>query len=88
MKNIKEEALKLSAKYQQLYQEWCKENPGCIMNGTSIKEETLRKASFALSKADLQAMERCYEIERFSMGNRPNGFKFSIEAIQELIDIL
>ncbi len=89
-KDIKEEALKLVEKYKSEYKEWSKENPGKVMNGLLMKEDTARKASFAESIEDLEAMKRCYEISYNAMidSKSPYGFIFMIRAMEELINII
>ncbi len=87
MKNIKDTALQLKIKYDKIYQEWCRQNPGKIMHGDSIKAMALNKAAFAESLEDLYAMKRCFEIERLSV-NGVSGFTFYIEAIEELINTI
>ena len=82
---INKKALELFEKYKAEYIEFCQENPGCIMHGASIKQDALRKASFAETVKDLYAMRRCYEIQLKSMENKPNGFIFYRDAIDELI---
>lgn len=83
--NIKEIALELSNKYMEDYRVWCKANPGKIFHGATMKAEALRKASFAESIEDLQAMVRCYDIEYKSMEDKVNGFRFAREAVKELL---
>jgi hypothetical protein len=84
---IKDEVLKLHIKYREEYEQWCKDNHGKIMHGALIKTDTLDKLSFAESLNDLNCMLRYYEIAQKST-NTMNGFKFSIEVTQELINNL
>jgi len=87
MKDIKTTALNLAEKYEQKYKEWCKENPGKIMNGNIIKVDPLKKASYCNYIDELYAMRTYYDIALRSTEG-VNGFRFSRDAIDELLDEL
>lgn len=85
---IKTVASKMSNDEWETYKQWCKENPGKVMHGSSIRADALNKASYAESIQDLLAMRRCYQIQQKAMSSSTNGFGFYVEAIQRLIDTL
>jgi hypothetical protein len=87
MKTIKETALKLKKIFNQNYKEWCEENAGKIMNGNIIKVDVMEKASYCKDMDELLAMRTYYDIALRS-ATGPNGFRFSIDAMDELIDDL
>jgi len=87
MKDIKEIALELAEKYMTKYKEWCAENPGSIMNGNIMKEDTMKKASFCKNIDEVKAMRVYYDVA-FRSSDGPNGFLFSRDAIDELLDEL
>jgi hypothetical protein len=87
MKTITETALKLKEKFNQNYKEWCEENPGKIMNGNIIKVDVMEKASYCNDMDELLAMRTYYDVAlRSAIG--PNGFGFSKDAMDELINEL
>jgi hypothetical protein len=86
--NIKETALELYNQYAREYRIFCDENPGYIMHGADIMRECMRKASFAESIEDLHAMKRCFQIEYKAAEGMPNGFRFNVRAMDELINKL
>lgn len=85
--NIRETAFKLRDKYNQKYKEWCIENPGKILNGNLIKIDPLEKASYCNDIDEVKAMRKYYEIALRS-ATGPHGFRFSMEAMDELINEL
>jgi hypothetical protein len=84
MKNIKETALELAEKYRASYKKWCEENPGKIMNGNMMKEDTAKKASFCKNIDELKAMRTYYDVALRS-AEGPNGFSFSRDAMDEIL---
>jgi hypothetical protein len=81
---IKETAIKLQNKFETEYIQWCNENPGYIMNGNIIKVDTMKKASHCETLDEIEAMETYYHISlRSAVG--VYGFKFSLDAIHELL---
>jgi hypothetical protein len=87
MKDIKETALELAEKYRANYKKWCEENPGKIMNGNLMKEDTAKKASFCKNIDELKAMRTYYDVALRS-AEGPNGFRFSRDAMDELLNEL
>jgi hypothetical protein len=87
MKTIKETALKLKEKFNQNYKQWCEENPGKIMNGNIMKVDAMEKASHCEDIDEVISMRTYYEIAlRSAIG--VNGFRFLIDAMDELINEL
>jgi hypothetical protein len=84
MKDIKETALALAEKYRDSYKKWCEENPGKIMNGDIMKEDTMKKASFCKNIDEVKAMRIYYDVALRSTEG-PTGFRFSRDAISELL---
>ena len=84
MKDIKTTALKLAEKYEEKYKEWCKENPGKIMNGNIIKVDPLKKASYCKTIDEIRAMRTYYDIALRS-AEWANGFSFSRDVMDELL---
>lgn len=84
MSKIKEIAVKLKEKYNQQYKEWCIENPGKIMNGNLMKIDPLEKASYCNDIDEVKAMRKYYEVALRS-ATGPHGFRFSKDALDELI---
>jgi hypothetical protein len=87
MKDIKEIALELAEKYKDNYKMWCEENPGKIMNGNIMKEDAAKKASFCKNIDEVKAMRTYYDVALRS-AEGPNGFLFSRDAINELLELL
>lgn len=90
MNNIQETATQLADKYKHIYEEWCRANPGKIMNGTAMMEDTLRKAAFCETLEEIRAMWTYYNVctKWAENKNTTHGFRFSREAISELIRAL
>jgi hypothetical protein len=87
MKDIRTTALNLAEKYEERYKEWCNENPGKIMNGNIIKVDPLKKASYCKDIDEVKAMRTYYDIALRS-AEGPNGFLFSRDVMDELLDEL
>jgi hypothetical protein len=87
MKDIKEIALGLAERYRDSYKKWCEENPGKIMNGNMMQEDTAKKASFCKNVDELLAMRTYYDVALRSTEG-PNGFRFSRDAMDELIELI
>jgi hypothetical protein len=87
MKDIKETALELAEKYRANYKKWCEENPGKIMNGNMMKEDVAKKASFCKNIDELKAMRTYYDVALRS-AEGPNGFLFSRDAMDEILEEL
>jgi hypothetical protein len=86
---IKDIALKFAEQYHEKYVKWCVENPGKIMNGLSIKENTARDIAIGCSTVDelitIKKFYRALAKDRNEKG-LVNGFKFSADAIEEITD--
>ena len=87
MKDIKEIALELAEKYRDSYKKWCEENPGKIMNGNIMKEDAAKKASFCKNIDEVKAMRIYYDVALRSTEG-PNGFLFSRDAMDEILEEL
>lgn len=87
---IQELALQEAERYKQSYIAYCKANPGYIMHGDSMKQDAMEKASFCQNLEELEAMKTYYEIGSRQMNakNSVHGFKFSREAINDLIKLI
>lgn len=85
--NIKEKALELKAKYDREYNEWCKANPGKIMNGLSSKSMGMDIAKHCDSVEELNTLLKIYGRRGKEMEG-PRGFFFMTTAITELIEVL
>jgi hypothetical protein len=84
MEIIKEIALELAEKYRTNYKKWCVENPGKIMNGNTMMEDAAKKASFCKNIDEVKAMRTYYDVVLRSVEG-PNGFRFSRDAMDELL---
>lgn len=90
MSRIQELALKEAERYKESYLAYCKENPGYIMHGDAMKQDTMEKAAFCENIEELKAMWTYYNIGMRQMEAKggPHGFRFSREAISELIELV
>lgn len=84
MKKIKEIALDLKETYLTEYKKWCDENPGSIMNGYITKVDAMEKASYCTNIDEINAMRKYYEIA-YRSAKGPNGFLFSLQAMEKLL---
>lgn len=84
---IKEIALKLKEIYNQKYIDWTKENPGKVMNGNLMKADALEKVSYCKTIEEVIAFKIYYEVALRS-AKGPNGFIFSKEVVEELINLI
>lgn len=82
---INKAALELAAIENEKYKQWCKENPGYVMHGSSIKAHSLKQASFAESIEELKAMRTTFRIQA-KAATGVNGFGWSAAAIDQLLN--
>ena len=85
--NIKEKALELKEKYDKAYRDWCKENPGKILNGLSSKSIAMDFAKHCDTVDELDILHKIYTRKAKEMEG-VHGFNFFTTAITELKDLL
>lgn len=88
--NIKEEALKLKAEYDAKYLQWCKDNPGYIMNGLSSKSMCMDEAKHCDTLEELEVYLKIIvgRAKERDLTKQPHGFNFYVAALKELMEII
>lgn len=84
MKTIKEIALEKRREYEEGYKQWCKENPGYIMNGLMSKAIGAEIAQYCDTKEELEAHIKI-SLRRSEAATGPHGHFFVAEAFREIL---
>ena len=87
MSEINKKALELKAQYDEQYKEWCKDNPGKIMNGLLSQSIAMDFAKHCDTTDELITLHKIY-YRRSKEMEGPHGFYFFTSAITELIGLL
>ncbi len=88
MKSIADIAAQKLTRYKNQYIKWSLENPGQIMMGALSKETGADYALHCETTEELDVLIKIFKSKwkAASQENRMNGFKWIIEALQEIKD--
>lgn len=88
---MKQLLLDLANKYEEEYKQWCKDNPGYVMNIKAIKADVCKKLAETCNTIEDIELKRNWYLTKYSEfrdKNLVNGFYVSWQLCNEILKLI